>query len=146
MSTRTREQIQVGQIAIRFLVEGNESAGAVSVFEFDVPAGAKVPIAHSHDRYEETVYGVDGILTWTVDGASTDVGPSEALVIPRGVVHQFDNTHDVDATALAIVTPGLLGPDYFRDLAAIVGAAAGGPPDLAAMAEVMRTHGLTPAR
>jgi hypothetical protein len=29
---------------------------------------------------------------------------------------------------LAIVTPGVLRPDYFREVAAVVGAAAGGPP------------------
>jgi hypothetical protein len=74
-----------------------------------------------------------------------DVGPGEALCIPRGAVHRFDNTHDVDAKALAVVTPGILGPDYFREIAAILDAAPGGPPDLAALAEVMRRHGLTPA-
>jgi quercetin dioxygenase-like cupin family protein len=145
MPTFTHEQITIGQIATRFLLQGDESAGAVAIFEFDVPAGAKVPIAHSHDGYEETIYGLDGVLTWTVDGRSSDVGPGEALFIPRGVVHRFENAHDADATALAIVTPGVLGADYFRDLAAIVDAAAGGPPDLAAMAAVMRSHGLTPA-
>ncbi len=145
MSTSTREEIQIGQVAIRFLVEGEESAGSVAIFEFDVPAGAKVPIAHSHDGYEETIYGLDGVLTWTVEGTPIEVGPSEALCIRRGVVHHFDNKHDVDARALAIVTPGILGPDYFRDLAAIVEAAAGGPPDFAAIAAVMRSHGLTPA-
>ena len=31
--------------------------------------------AHSHDHYEETIYGVDGVLTWTVDGKQIDVGP-----------------------------------------------------------------------
>ena len=67
---------------------------------------------------------------WTVDGVTTEVGPGEALFIPRGVVHRFENVHDTDATQLAIVTPGVLGPGYFRDLAAIVDAAAGGPPDL----------------
>jgi hypothetical protein len=60
-------------------------------------------------------------------------------------VQSFDNTHDIDAKALAIVTPGILGPDYFREVAAILDAAAGGPPDLAAIATVMRRHGLTPA-
>jgi uncharacterized RmlC-like cupin family protein len=67
------------------------------VFEFDVPAGAKVPVAHSHDGYEETIYGLEGALTWTVEGTPTDVGPGEALCIPRGAVHHFDNTRDVDA-------------------------------------------------
>jgi quercetin dioxygenase-like cupin family protein len=145
MTTRTREEIKVGELAIRFLVEGEESAGSVAIFEFDVPAGAKVAAAHSHDGYEETIYGLEGVLTWTIEGTATDVGPGEALCIARGAVHRFDNAQDVDAKALAIVTPGILGPDFFRELAAVLGAAAGGPPDLEAIATVMRRHGLTPA-
>jgi quercetin dioxygenase-like cupin family protein len=145
MARSTHEEIKVGELAIRFLVEDETSGGSVTVFEFDVPAGAKVPVAHSHDGYEETIYGVEGVLTWTIEGTPTDIGPGEVLCIRRGAVHHFDNTHDVDAKALAIVTPGVLGPDYFRDLAAVVEAAAGGPPDLAAIAAVMRRHGLTPA-
>ena len=145
MSTSTREEIMIGELAIRFLVEGEESGGSVAVFEFDVPAGARVPVAHSHDGYEETIYGLEGVLTWTIEGVPTEVGPGEALCIRRGVVHRFDNEHDVDARALAIVTPGILGPDYFRDVAAVVDSAAGGPPDLAAIAAAMRRHGLTPA-
>ena len=143
MATRMREEIKVGQLAIRFLVEGDESDGSVAVFEFDVPAGAQVAAGHSHDGYEETIYGLEGVLTWTIEGVPTDVGPGEALCIPRGAVHKFDNTHDMDARALAIVTPGILGPDYFREVAAILEAAAGGPPDFAALGEVMRRHGLT---
>jgi quercetin dioxygenase-like cupin family protein len=144
MTATTREEIRVGEVAVRFLVEGGQSAGALAVFEFDVPAGARVPVAHSHDGYEETIYGLAGVLTWTIEGAPTDVGPGEALLIPRGAVHRFDNAGEVDARALAIVTPGILGPDYFRDVAAVLEAAAGGPPDLAALAAAMRRHGLTP--
>jgi mannose-6-phosphate isomerase-like protein (cupin superfamily) len=92
---------------------------------------------------EETIYGLEGVLTWTVEGTPIEVGPGEVLCIPRGAVHQFDNMHDVDARALAIVTPGTLGLDYFREVTAILGAAAGGPPDFAALGEVMRRHGLT---
>ena len=146
MTTSMREEITVGEMAIRLLVEGEQSAGSVAVFEFEVPAGAKVAAAHSHDGYEETIYGLEGILTWTIEATQTDVGPGEALCIPRGAVHQFDNTGDTNARALAIVTPGILGPDYFREIAAVLDASAGGPPDLAALAEVMRRHGLTPAR
>ena len=143
MTTSTREEIGIGPLAIRFLVEGEESGGSVAVFEFDVPAGAKVPAAHSHDGYEETIYGLRGVLTWTVEGERLEIGPGQVLCIPRGAVHRFDNNHDVDAKALAIVTPGILGPDYFREVAAILDAAAGGPPDFAALGEVMGRHGLT---
>jgi hypothetical protein len=48
-------------------------------------------------------------------------------------------------TALATITPGIVGLDHFREVAAIVDAAAGGPPDPSAIAAVMRRHGLTPA-
>ena len=139
------EEIRVGQVAVRFLVEGDASGGSVALFEFDVPAGARVPIAHSHDAYEETIYGLKGTLTWTVNGQKQEVGPGQVLCIQRGAVHRFDNTHDADATMLAVVTPGILGPSYFKDVAAVLMAAAGGPPSPAAIAEVMRRHGLTPA-
>ena len=73
MNTGTHDEINLGQLSIRFLLEGAASAGSVAVFEFDVPAGARVPIAHSHDGYEETIYGLAGVLTWTVEGAVTEV-------------------------------------------------------------------------
>ena len=145
MSANAGEEIRIGQLAIRFLVEGKDSGGSVAMFEFDVPVGARVPVAHSHDAYEETLYGLEGTLTMTVEGTQTELGPGDVLVIPRGAVHHFDNTHDADARTLAIISPGILGPDYFRDIAAVVDAAAGGPPDLAAIGAVMRHHGLTPA-
>ncbi len=139
------EEISIGQMAIRFLLEGEASGGSVAVFEFDVPAAARVPIAHSHDGYEETIYGLEGVLTWTLDGEQLEVGPGEVLCIPRGVVHRFDNAQEIDAKMLAIVTPGILSPDYFREMAAVIKAATDGPPDPAALAEVMGRHGLTPA-
>ena len=145
MTTMTSEEIRIGQLAIRFLVESEESGGSVAVFEFDVPAGANVPVAHSHDAYEETLYGLEGTLTWTVEGTDVEVGPGEVLCIRRGAVHKFENRGDVGARVLAVVSPGVLGPQYFRDVAAVVDAAAGGPPDAAAIGAVMLRHGLTPA-
>jgi len=141
----TSEEIKIGGLAIRFLLEGKTSGGSVAMFEFDVAAGARVPIAHSHDAYEETIYGLAGVLTFTVDGRKTEIGPGEALCIPRGAIHRFDNFHSAEAKMLAIVTPGVLRPDYFREIAAVIEAAASGPPNPAAIADVMRRHGLTPA-
>jgi quercetin dioxygenase-like cupin family protein len=144
-ATAASEEIRVGPLAIRFLVDGDASGGTVAVLEFDVPANERLPIAHSHDAYEETIYGLRGVLTWTIEGTAVEVGPGEAICIRRGAVHRFDNNGEADATALAIVSPAVLGPAYFRELAAVVEAAAGGPPDPAELAAVMRRHGLTPA-
>ena len=145
MAITTHEEIKVGAMAIRFVIEGEQSAGSIASFEFDVPAGAMLPSPHSHDGYDETIYGLEGVVTWTIEGEATDVGPGETLHIPRGSVHHFDNAGDVDAKQLAIITPGILRPDFFREVAAVLDSAAGGPPDAAAIAEVMRRHGLTPA-
>ena len=145
MTTSTREEIRIGGIAVRFLLEGEQTNGELAMFEFDVTAGTKVPAPHSHDGYDETIYGLEGTLTWSVDGDAHEVGPGEVLLIPRGAVHHFDNTGDADARALGVVTPGILGPDYFREMAEVAAAAAGGPPDLAAIGAIMRRHGLTPA-
>jgi quercetin dioxygenase-like cupin family protein len=116
------------------------------MFEFEVAPRAKVPAAHSHDAYEQTAYGLEGILTYTVNGQTMEGGPSDSVLIPRGVIHRFENLHSTPAKALAIITPGLLGPGYFREIAAVLQSTAPGiPPDLAAIGEIMRRHGLTPA-
>jgi len=146
MATSTHDEIRIGPLAVRPRVEPGESGGSVAIHEFDVPAGAVLPLAHSHDNYEETIYGLAGTVTFTIEGTPADIGPGEAVCIPRGAVHSFANTGEIDATALAIVTPGILGGDYFREVAAVVAAAAGGPPDVAAMGAVMRRHGLTPVQ
>jgi quercetin dioxygenase-like cupin family protein len=143
MTTATTEEIRIGPIAVRFLVDGEATRGSGALFEFDVPADTPAPPAHSHDSWEETIYGLRGALTWTVDGVATEVGPGEVLCIRRGEVHRFENLAAEPATQLAVVTPGVLGPGYFRDLAALFDG--DGPPDRVAMLDVMRRHGLTPA-
>jgi len=140
------ETIRLGPLAVRFLVARDDSSGSIAAFELTVPgAGRLAAPAHSHDHYEETIYGLDGVLTWTVDGVRIDVGPGQALCIPRGAVHRFDNGGSRDVKALCVITPAAIGPAYFRESAAVIEAAAGGPPDRARMAEIMRRHGLTPA-
>ena len=137
------EIIQVGQVGIRFLLEAADTNGSVAMFEFTVPAGAKVPVPHYHKAYDETIYGVEGVVTFTVEGKPVDIGPGEACFIPRGAVHGFNNLKQTDVKALAIITPALLGPDFFKEAAAIVNA--GGPPDAEKLKAVMLKHGLVPA-
>ena len=140
------ETIRLGPLAVRFLITGQDATGSVAVFELTVGGGVPLPApAHSHDHYEETIYGIAGVLTWTVNGRAIDVGPGQALCIPRGAIHRFDNLAPQDAKALCVITPAAIGPEYFREMAEVMRAAAGGPPDRAKMAEIMRRHGLTPA-
>jgi quercetin dioxygenase-like cupin family protein len=140
------ETIDYGPMAVRFLLTGEKSTGSIAAFELTVGKGQRLTApAHSHDHYEETIYGLDGVLTWTVDGRPIDVGPGQALCIPRGAVHGFDNLGDRDAKALCVITPAAIGPQYFREMREVLKAGAGGPPDRARIVEIMRRHGLTPA-
>jgi quercetin dioxygenase-like cupin family protein len=137
-----RETIKAGQILIDFLLEAADTNGSAAMFEFTVPVGAKVPIPHYHELYDETIYGLEGTITFTVDGEAVDIQPGETCFIPRGAVHGFDNLKQVDAKALAVITPALLGSIFFKEVAEIVNA--GGPPDIQKLKQVMTKHGLVP--
>jgi quercetin dioxygenase-like cupin family protein len=142
----SNETIHIGPLAVRFLISGEDSNGSVAAFELSVPGNQRLAgPAHSHNHYEETIYGIDGVLTWTVDGKQIDVGPSQAICIPRGVVHRFDNNGDRDVKALCIISPAAIGPEFFRESAEVINRAAGGPLDPARLVEIMWRYGLTPA-
>ena len=142
----SEETIGIGPLDIRFLITGDDSNGGASVFEVLVPAGQKLMApAHKNDAYEEILYGIEGVLTWTVDGMPIEVGPGQALCIPRGAVHRFDNFGSEDAKQLAVITPAIMGPAYFHEAAQVIGAAGGGSPDRDRMTEVFRRHGMTVA-
>lgn len=138
------EPVDLGPITIHFSVEAEDSDGSATVSRCDVMAGAGVPIAHSHDGFEETIYGIDGTVTFTIDGEPVDIGAGDAVCIRRGQVHSFAAGDD-GASFLAIATPGVFGRAYFEDVATVLAAADGGAPDPEAIKAVMLRHGLTPA-
>lgn len=140
------ETIRIGPLELRFLVTAENSGGTVAVFEIAVPGGKRLMApAHSHDHFEETFYGIAGVLTWTVDGKPIDVGPGQALCIPRGSVHRFDNHGVEDVKGLCVATPAAIGPQFFREAAELARASKGDPADLVKILELMRRYGLTPA-
>jgi len=121
----------------------HETQGCLDVFEITVPTTAHIVIPHFHHHYDETVFGVDGITTWTIDGVKIELRPGEQLAVPRGSYHTYANLHPHSARILCLVTPGLLGPEYFQELAYAMDIE--GPVDYAAVGLVMSRYGVTPA-
>lgn len=78
-----------------------------------------------------------------MDGTPIEVGPAQALCIPRGAVHRFENLGNQDVKQLAIISLSIMGPTYFREAAEVINAVPGGPPDRAKMTDVLRRHGMT---
>jgi quercetin dioxygenase-like cupin family protein len=138
-----KETIHCGPIAIDFLMEAADTNGSASMFEFNVPKGSRVPVPHYHEHFDETIYGLAGIMTFTINGKVIDIASGETCFIPRGAVHGFDNLGLEDARALAVITPALLGPNYFKEMAEVLNA--GGPPDVNKLKQIMAKHGMIPA-
>ena len=143
MNATTEAPIQIGGIGIRYLIDGTETGAGMGVFELTVAPGSRVPPAHSHRDNEELVYVLEGRLRYSVDGETRDLVPGERMYTPKGSVHAFANPHEAPAKALIILTPDI-GAGYFRDIAEVVKTP--GPPNPAAMAEIMTRYGLTLAK
>lgn len=101
-------------------------------------------VPHFHRHYDETIFGVDGITTWTVDGATIEVGAGHQLFVPRGSHHSYANLHPQSARILCLVTPGVLGPEYFQELAFAMETEETSEYD-ATVALVMTRYGVIPA-
>ncbi len=137
-----KEIIRLGQLELRFLLDGDDTNNQMVMFEFIIPAGAKVPVPHYHVDVDEALYGLEGVVSSIVDGKTIETGPGERLFIPRGQTHYHDNLSDKDAKVLCVLTPASIGPAYFRELKANM--VPGVPPDPKVFAEIMVRHGLIP--
>jgi len=134
-------EINVGQLRIRYLIDGSEIA-SLGMFELTVPPGSNVPPPHSHKNNEEIVYVLEGTLRYTVGPDTRDLTAGQTMHTPRGTAHGFSNPFATVARALITLSPDI-GAKYFEDVAAV--ANAGGPPDKAALVAVMGRYGLVPA-
>ena len=135
------ETVKMAGMELRFLHSPGETNESLTMFEMHLFPGGRMPVPHHHRDWEETVYGLKGSTTWTVDDRTVEVGPGDSLHIPRGIVHGFTNDTSEATTCLCVLTPGVLGPAYFREMAALV---TGGRPDPVQMKATMLRHGLVP--
>jgi quercetin dioxygenase-like cupin family protein len=134
-------EINAGQLGIPYLIDGSKTS-SMGMFELTVPAASNVPPPHSHSNNEEIVYVLEGTLRYTLGSHTRDLTPGQSMETPRGTAHAFSNPFDSVARAFIILSPDI-GPQYFKDVAAVVNAV--GPPDKGALAAVMNRYGLVPS-
>jgi quercetin dioxygenase-like cupin family protein len=138
----TKEIITIGGLEVKFCLDEDDTNGQLTMFEVIVNAGAKVPVPHYHKDFDESIYGLEGTVTFKIDGKELEIGMSDSCFIPRGIVHGFENKTNSRVKFLAVVNPGIFGPAYFKEIAVIINA--GGPPDMVKVKAVMQKHGLVP--
>lgn len=132
--------ITIGSLSMRFLVDGGDTTGHMAMAEMIVQPQAKVPPPHRHVDVDETIHILEGSLTYRVDDSVRVLNVGDHCFSPRGSVHHFSNPGNAPARALVVFSPANIGPDYFREVAGVLGA--GGPPDVEQLKGVMKRHGL----
>ena len=145
MSQSSSSAITVGPMEIRFLVEGSESGGSVSVFECDVPADAMMGGA-PQPRWLRG----DDLRTRGNDDLDRQRRGARDWLRASGVHSQGSDPRVRESRHRRCDVPRDRNPGRLRSRVLsrdqkVLAASAGGPPDLAAIGDVMRRHGLTPA-
>lgn len=135
------ETIRIGGLELRFFQTKEETSGSLDAFEMTVQPNARMPVAHYHESWDETIYGLAGATTWRVDSKDVVIRSGQSVFIKRGIVHSFRNDTQEAANCLCILTPGVLGPGYFREIAMLL---SDGAPDPAKMKDAMLRYGLHP--
>ncbi|MFC7524110.1 cupin domain-containing protein [Parapedobacter sp. GCM10030251] len=137
------EIIELGNgVEIHFCLDAGDTNAQFTLFKVVVHPNAKVPAAHYHENFDETLYGLKGSLTLTVDDETLRLNPGDCCFIKRGRVHSFHNDTSEPAEMLAYANPGVFTAHYFKDLLQVLNA--GGPPDMARMKQIMLQYGLVP--
>ncbi|MET0463396.1 MAG: cupin domain-containing protein [Chitinophagaceae bacterium] len=135
------EVIDLGNgLEIHFCLDAMDTNGQFTMFRVVIHPHAKVPSAHYHDNFDETIYGLKGTLTLTVDDVTIQLQPGDHHFIKRGRIHSFTNESSETVEILAFANPGVFTANYFKDLLSVL--RAGGPPDMARLKDIMRQYGL----
>ena len=134
--------IRVGEMSVTFLKTRHETAGAFDLFELTIPPFGRVAMPHIHRKYDETIFGVDGTMIWTLNDKPMEVRRGTVLFIPRGIPHFYANGSRQTARILCLQTPGIMGPEYYLEVAALY---RNSPhPDVAGIAAIMSRYGVVP--
>jgi quercetin dioxygenase-like cupin family protein len=91
--------------AVDVLVPAEETTGAFSLLRIANPAGCWTP-PHLHRNEDETVFVLSGTLRVETEERAMDVGPGQAIVLPRGRPHRLGNPGAQEAHFLVLCTPG----------------------------------------
>ena len=124
------------------LLSSDETEGKSTVMQFTIPAGAAPPL-HIHDC-DETVYVVDGTLSYHIGGETFEGGPGSIFHVPAGTEEAFEPT----STLRIVVTYEPGGIDkFFAEAgepakAREIPPAPTSPPDVARLAAIGARHGL----
>jgi mannose-6-phosphate isomerase-like protein (cupin superfamily) len=104
----------MGRLSATFKADGVESAERYSISEWWLDPFTKGPGPHSHPE-DDVFYVVAGTMSLRLDADWVGVGPGSFVLVPGGVVHDFENRHAERAGMLNVSVPG----NFEEDMPAI---------------------------
>lgn len=127
-----------------------ETGGAFSLIEARGVPGME-PGPHTHTHEDETIYLMDGRMWFRIGDEEFELGPGEAIFMPRLVEHEF-KILSKEMHVLLLINPGDFG-DYFWKFSAPAKALEIPPPpegppppeQLEAMRQALREYGIKSA-
>jgi quercetin dioxygenase-like cupin family protein len=128
----------LGSIGSRHMADGEDTGGAFSVVEHPMPPRALAAPLHRHTREDEYSYVLEGRMGALLGDAVVIAETGDFVFKPRNQWHTFWNAGDEPARILEIIAPAGF-EHFFRELAALGGAAEAAPEQLA---ELSQRYGL----
>jgi mannose-6-phosphate isomerase-like protein (cupin superfamily) len=108
------EELIFGDTTILVRTSSEDSGGAITVLE-EVPPMLDTPL-HVHSKEDELFYVLEGEHVVTRGDEEFQLGPGEAIFLPREVPHAQRRVVPGEGRQLVICTPGGF-EQFFRDLA-----------------------------
>jgi len=99
----------MGRISAVFKADGAETAQRYSISEWWLEPHTQGPGPHSHEE-DDVFYVIEGVMSVLVDKVWTHAAKGSFVLVPGGVVHDFENREDVRAGVLNFSAPGGFEP------------------------------------
>jgi quercetin dioxygenase-like cupin family protein len=99
----------------RFMIDGADTGGRLSVVEHTVPPHVLAGPLHYHSREDEYSYVLEGRLGAVLGDQEIIAEPGDLVFKPRGQWHTFWNPGDTPTRVLELITPAGL-EELFREL------------------------------
>ena len=121
---------------LRFLCDAEDTDGAWSLMEQEIPAGRGPPL-HRHD-WDEAYYVIEGALDFEIDGKQVRIERGDFTYLPRKTVHAFKGASPSPSRVLIFAAPAHSSA-FFEDVNREVRMI---PDDLAKVPSIGQRHGI----
>jgi mannose-6-phosphate isomerase-like protein (cupin superfamily) len=122
----------LGSIGVRFMIDGDESAGGFSLVEHPMSARALAAPLHRHRREDEYSYVLEGRVGALLGDDVVEGGRGDLIFKPRDQWHTFWNAGDEPARILEIISPSGF-ERFFEELVDLGGVTRADPEDVVAL-------------